>query len=81
MKRPADIPPVVWATAIAVTKTMPTAFGWGKITEEVARAILAERKRCAAVCDAEVEQAKKFGPHHVPIILSVRKAILDGEQS
>lgn len=42
-----DISADIMRMAEAVTKTMPKAFGWRKITDEVAKAILAERSRCA----------------------------------
>lgn len=41
----------------------------------VARAILAERERCVKACEHEIDQARSFGPHHIPIISSVLKAI------
>lgn len=43
----------------------------------IARAILAERERCTAACDREIELARNFGPHHIPIISSIRYAIRD----
>lgn len=49
MGRPDDIPKDVWAAATVVTSKQPTAFGWRMITEDVARAILAERERCAGL--------------------------------
>ena len=33
-------------------------------------------KRAAEIVAAEIELAKAFGPHHVPVLSSVRKAIL-----
>lgn len=51
MARPDDVPEDVWRAAVAVTSRQPTAFGWRKITEDVAKAILAERERCAAEAD------------------------------
>lgn len=49
------IPEDIRKKAEAVTKMMPTAFGWRKITDEVAKAIhdavVAERERCAGVAD------------------------------
>lgn len=45
-------------------------------TEQVlAYAILMERERCIRACDEEIERARSFGPHHIPIISSIRKAI------
>lgn len=49
MSRPEDIPQDVWSAAVDVTKSQPTSFGWAKITEAVARAIMAEREACANV--------------------------------
>jgi hypothetical protein len=43
------IPEDIMKAAEAVTKTMPQAFGWRKITIEVAKALLAERERCALI--------------------------------
>lgn len=45
------IPEDIIQAAEAVTKTMPQSFGWRKITTEVAKAILAERERCATIAD------------------------------
>ena len=43
---------------------------------EVQEMIRAETERCIAAlnatCDAEIAQAKKLGPMHVPIIISVK---------
>jgi hypothetical protein len=41
--RPEDIPLDIWNSAVAATSVLPHAYGWRKITESVARAILAER--------------------------------------
>lgn len=32
-------------------------------------------KRAQAVVQEEIERAKQFGPHHIPILVSVRNAI------
>lgn len=32
-------------------------------------------KRAQAVVQEEIELAKKFGPHHIPVLVSVRNAI------
>ena len=32
-------------------------------------------EEAAGVCDAEIEQAREFGPHHIPIISGIRQAI------
>lgn len=50
------IPDDIRKKAEAVTKTMPTAFGWRKITDEVAKAINAERERCARLIEEGYER-------------------------
>lgn len=49
MIKPDEIPQDLWDKAAAVTSVMPASFGWRKITEAVARALLAERERCASI--------------------------------
>ncbi|QIB38144.1 hypothetical protein G3A56_09200 [Rhizobium oryzihabitans] len=49
MNKPDDIPQDIWDKAVAVTSVMPASFGWRKITEAVAVALLAERSRCASI--------------------------------
>lgn len=44
--RPDDIPLDIWNAAVAATSVLPHAYGWRKITESVARAILTERLNC-----------------------------------
>jgi len=41
--RPEHIPKDIWETAINVTSVLPQAYGWRKIAEAVAMALLAER--------------------------------------
>jgi len=53
MTKPEDIPQDVWDAA---NKAMVTAFTLGDATIHLARAILAERERCAALCDASKTQ-------------------------
>lgn len=40
-----------------------------------ARAAMNERERCVKACEHEIDLARSFGPHHIPIISSVLKAI------
>lgn len=42
--RPTHIPEDIWEKAVNATSVLPTAYGWRKITEAVAMAILAERE-------------------------------------
>jgi hypothetical protein len=46
-----EIPEDIMKAAEAVTKTMPQAFGWKKITVEVAKAILAEHRKGEKLAD------------------------------
>lgn len=57
-----EIPADALARAEAVTKTMPTAFGWRKITVEVALAILAERERCAQIAEGLDRRGREWVP-------------------
>lgn len=84
MSRPEDIPQDVWDAAIrcAATALRNLPDDHGDVSFEIAtiaRAILAakaeERAACALICDEEIERAKAFGPHHVPIIAGIRSAI------
>lgn len=36
---------------------------------------MAETDRCLKLCDAEIELARKFGPHHIPIIAGLASDI------
>lgn len=62
--------PLVYAEYILAT---PEAFA---ASPEVQALIAAERERCiaavTATCDAEITQAKRLGPMHVPIIIAVK---------
>lgn len=79
MTRPDWCPADVWETATGATALLWTKLSEAQVTAEtIARAIIAERERCAEACDAEIELAKQFGPHHVPIISSVRSRIRAG---
>ncbi len=72
---PKDIPLAMWeAESTLNIAAMPVSF-----REVVCRAILAERDRCAKTCADEIEHARQFGPHHIPIIISIRDAITKGE--
>lgn len=44
--QPDEIPADIWKSAVAATSVLPQAYGWRKITESVARAVLAERLEC-----------------------------------
>jgi hypothetical protein len=73
--RPKDIPEALWeAPSTLDLAAMPVSF-----REVVCRALIAERERCKKACDDEVERARQFGPHHIPIITSIRDAITKGE--
>lgn len=73
--RPKDISEAMWeAESTLSLAAMPVSF-----REVVCRAILAERERCEKVCADEIERARQFGPHHIPIIISIRDAITKGE--
>lgn len=81
MTRPDWCPQDVWEVAV---KMQDELYHWTddpdpqeQDTLSFARAILAERERCAKACDEEIELARQFGPHHVPIISSIRRKIVE----
>lgn len=90
MSKPDDIPQDVWATAEKMASEYRRWVDHGNtlaslsdhaeaaMADSFARAILAERERCAKVCADEIEQARQLGPHHIPVISGIAAAIRKG---
>ncbi|HWJ89116.1 MAG TPA: hypothetical protein VNS12_13695 [Pelagibacterium sp.] len=91
MSRPGDIPQDVLQQARAVfvaisgiedaadlLRVASGEFDDAPMLSIAARAILAERERCANIVDEEIEQAREFGPHHIPVLSAAARAIRTG---
>lgn len=86
MTRPADVPVDLARIASVLVDDMHlnpdirfSGILAGPTVERViAEALAAERERAAKACDYEIERARQFGPHHIPIISSIRAAIRAG---
>lgn len=61
---------------LAVVKEMPSSGNAHFIAAALAKVERDTFKRAAEIVAAEIELAKAFGPHHVPVLSSVRQAIL-----
>lgn len=46
-----------------------------KRVDPISRALQNERVRAEKIITDEIEQAKEFGPHHIPILSAVRTTI------
>lgn len=67
-------PPGVWKAASAVTKKQPTSFGWRAATEDVARAIIADRERTILIIEKLVDQALPLGTEVVAAAIRAGEA-------